>query len=206
MKLRSPSADKICAAAVSHFSERGYDASSLSEIAAQVGMRKASLYSHFASKEALFLDVFADALHEERQFVQGCFEDEANQPGQAGTTRQVGALYCMRMAQRYAQSAHLRFLLRTAYLPPAPIRAHIASGYEAMLQQLQDSYRRQLRALPDGARLSDSQIDRYAQAYLGIIDSLHVELIYAGAAGFENRRLALWQMLSDSLTLAAQSA
>ena len=77
MKKRSASADNICAVAVVHFSEHGYDASSLSDIAEQAGMRKASLYSHFAGKDALFLDVFADALAEEQAFMDACFDDEA---------------------------------------------------------------------------------------------------------------------------------
>ena len=39
MKKRSASAHNICAVAVGHFSEHGYDASSLSDIAALAGMR-----------------------------------------------------------------------------------------------------------------------------------------------------------------------
>jgi len=94
MKKRSASADNICAVAVVHFSEHGYDASSLSDIAEQAGMRKASLYSHFAGKDALFLDVFADALAEEQAFMDACFADEA---AAGGARRPAGRRPVLRM-------------------------------------------------------------------------------------------------------------
>ncbi|OEZ50242.1 DNA-binding transcriptional repressor AcrR [Janthinobacterium sp. MP5059B] len=203
MKKRSASADNICAVAVVHFSEHGYDASSLSDIAGQAGMRKASLYSHFAGKDALFLDVFADALAEEQAFMDACFADEAALVATAGSAL-AGSLYCDRMAQRYADSAHLRFLLRTAYLPPAPLRIEVGTGYEALLAQLQQHYVASLGRLAPA--LAPQRVDLYAQAYLGIVDSLHVELIYAGGAALQQRHAALWQILSDSLAMAAQSA
>lgn len=203
MKKRSASADNICAVAVVHFSEHGYDASSLSAIAAQAGMRKASLYSHFAGKDALFLDVFADALAEEQAFMDACFADEAALVATAGSAL-AGSLYCDRMAQRYADSAHLRFLLRTAYLPPAPLRVEVGTGYEALLAQLQRHYVASLGRMAPA--LAPQRVDLYAQAYLGIVDSLHVELIYAGGAALQQRHAALWQILSDSLAMAAQSA
>lgn len=201
MKKRSASADNICAVAVVHFSEHGYDASSLSDIAELAGMRKASLYSHFAGKDALFLDVFADALAEEQAFMDACFADEAAlAPGAGGPL--AGSLYCDRMAQRYADSAHLRFLLRTAYLPPATLRVEVGTGYETLLAQLQRHYVASLGRLAPSLPAQRSEL--YAQAYLGIVDSLHVELIYAGGATLQQRHAALWQILSDSLALATQ--
>ncbi|CAM3178931.1 TetR/AcrR family transcriptional regulator [Janthinobacterium lividum] len=201
MKKRSASADNICAVAVVHFSEHGYDASSLSDIAGQAGMRKASLYSHFAGKDALFLDVFADALAEEQAFMDACFADEAALAATAGSAL-AGSLYCDRMAQRYADSAHLRFLLRTAYLPPAPLRIEVGTGYEALLAQLQQHYVASLGRMAPA--LPPQRVDLYAQAYLGIVDSLHVELIYAGGAALQQRHAALWQILSDSLAMATR--
>lgn len=58
------------------FAEHGYDASSLNEIATLAGMRKASLYAHFASKDALFVQVFQRALVEETAYVELGFQQE----------------------------------------------------------------------------------------------------------------------------------
>jgi AcrR family transcriptional regulator len=193
MNTRSASADNICAVAIAHFSEHGYDASSLTDIAQRAGMRKASLYSHFASKDDLYLEAFSDAIDDEIAFMHACFDDESSSPA----LDTAGRLYCDRMENRYAQSGHLRFLLRTAYLPPNTLREAIVSRYTALLGELEQNYKVSLtRSAP---WLTAQRIDLYGKAYLGIVDSLHVELIYAEGVALKVRQAALWQILSDSL-------
>lgn len=199
-KPRSASADKICTVAVAHFSEHGYDASSLNDIATEAGMRKASLYSHFTGKDSLFLAVLDDALQQEADFIAACFDAEADAATSAAGAATAGALYCERMAARYAASPYLRFLLRTAYLPPPALREHIGSSYEAVLAQLHARY---LASLAQRApALTSTQRALYGDAYLGIVDSLHVELIYANGAALQRRHAALWRILADSLEKA----
>jgi TetR/AcrR family transcriptional regulator len=51
---KSDTAQRIVDIAENCFAERGYDASSMGEIAKAVGIRTPSLYSHFDSKQALY--------------------------------------------------------------------------------------------------------------------------------------------------------
>lgn len=51
-------------AALSLFTERGYDATSMREIAEHIGITKAALYYHFDSKEAIILSLFQENMHE----------------------------------------------------------------------------------------------------------------------------------------------
>ena len=193
MKPLSLSASNICAIAVEHFADHGYDASSLNEIAVRAGMRKASLYAHFVSKDALFLTVFGIALDHEHRYIHRCFQDEAGHMGVPGH------LHLKRLSGRYEASAHLRFLLRTAYFPPAEIRSVITTGFEGYLARIRHDFQCVAQARYTAVRAEALEV--YCDAYLGIVDSLHVELIYSTPQGYVKRLAALTRVLGDSLAM-----
>lgn len=192
MKNRTPSVDRICAAAVTHFAKRGYDGSSLNEIAAAVGIRKASLYAHFENKDALYMAVFSDALSTERDYAHQCFASE-------NRNDLPGFHYCTAMAERYGKSVYLRFLLRSAYLPPQALHTLISAGYEEYLKQLCNDFIGQLCAREGGCAKGGEGIELFGEAFLGIIDSLHVELLYGGGKRFSFRLSAFRHLLENSL-------
>lgn len=199
-KPLTASAANICAVAVGHFADHGYDASSLNEIANLAGMRKASLYAHFANKDALFQQVFRIALGHELQHVTACFAKEQD------STDIVGAAYAQQLIARYEQSAHLRFLLRTAFLPPQELRPVVSAGYEHYLTHVRSAFISLLRKRHGWAHADTQVSERYAEAYLGIVDSLHVELFYASPQACQRRTLVLFHLMRDSMQLAAEAA
>lgn len=195
LKELSPSAARVCDAAVGHFAEYGYDASSLNEIAQLAGMRKASLYAHFANKDALFVEVFQRALVHETAFVEDAFGQESS------AALAPGHWLVLHLAERYQGSANLRFILRTAFLPPADIKPVITSGFEGFLQGMREGFCQALCTRYDWAGTDGNRLEIYADAYLGIIDSLLVELMYADPAVYARRAASLLKILDDSLSL-----
>ena len=72
--------EKIVAVALDLFSVNGYEATSISQIADAVGIRKASLYSHFAGKQDILDNVVETVLTDYAQhsiFVNADWDDPA---------------------------------------------------------------------------------------------------------------------------------
>lgn len=191
----SPSVARLCDAAIGHFAERGYEGASLGDIAAAIAIKKASIYAHFPSKDELFLFAFARSLDEETRLL-------GDYVGAPPTEAVPGAAYCWDLRQRYARSAHLRFLIRTAYLPPPALRDRIFKSYDLYLDKVLAMFVARLKERFGGARLDKADFDVFCHAYLGIVDSLHVELIYTNGRLFEKRFASLMRVLADSMALS----
>ncbi len=71
---------RILAKALELFTEKGYEGSSMDDIAKAVGIRKASLYAHFDGKERIFAAIFDDILEEYTRVIDqltACSEEPA---------------------------------------------------------------------------------------------------------------------------------
>ena len=197
MAERSPALDRICAAAAEHFSDAGYDGASLNEIAVKVGIRKASLYSHVSGKDELYLMVLEDAGRIESAFDSQTLKGE---PGPDGP----GSNYATSVGDRFAISVYLRLLLRCAYIAPRIHQAAVGATFERFLDVLREGFVNQLQATHPG--MEADEVSLYGEAWLGIIDSLFVDLFYVGRECMERRREAMWRLLVDSLELRSRSA
>ena len=56
--------EEILGAATRLFAERGYEGTSMGDLADVVGLRKASLFHHFASKDVLYSTVLSNLLED----------------------------------------------------------------------------------------------------------------------------------------------
>lgn len=73
-KLRK---EEIVAEATRLFAERGYEGTSMGDLAERVGLRKASLFHHFESKDALYATVLSELI----ESVQGAIASAATAEG-----------------------------------------------------------------------------------------------------------------------------
>lgn len=67
--------DKIKNVAFSLFANKGYEGTRMNEIAEGVGIKKASLYAHFNSKDEIFFTVFEDVAQKYKVLIDRLFNE-----------------------------------------------------------------------------------------------------------------------------------
>lgn len=183
-------AERIAYLALDQFAEHGYDAASLNDIAVRAGIKKASLYAHFASKDALYVVALELALQAERDYVQSQFSKTSR------SVKAPGEVYIDNLQRRYSTNESLRFLLRAAFYPPVPLRGVVMSGFNDYMATIRSHFQKGLLKTYPGIDEQASEV--LAEAYLVMIDSLHVELTYGDAQAY-SRRLEALQRLSRAV-------
>lgn len=185
--------DKICETATYIFATHGYDATSLSMIAESVGIRKASLYSHFESKNELFSKLFLDAYRIESSFMENCYKEKVPEG-------YVGENYCKVLPSRFESSAYLKLFLRASFIAPDFIQCEVKQAYKTYLKKVSEYFIDDIQE--KYTFLNNDEILMFSEAYLGIIDSLHVELIYSNYDDYERKRISMLSVLSKAIALS----
>jgi len=186
-KVRSDAKQRIIDVAFEHFVLSGYEGASLSIIAESVGIRKASIYTHFKSKDALFYELLEDALNIECMNLKENFHNTSDQylPGES---------YLSGIKSRYENSVTYQFLTRIAYVPPSHLVEHVKTVYQRYINQLLEHYDLEFSKTINNPKYQEM----YADAYLGILDSLSVELLYDGRM-YERRLDAMLCLYRQSI-------
>jgi AcrR family transcriptional regulator len=182
-------------AALDQFARHDFTGASMSAIADAAGIRKATIYSHFASKEELFLSLLSPVMQREHDFFEQTLADGKNP---------IGAL--LQYIKSYAERLHdsplyTLFLLRAIYLPPEHLKnvtAKLSYQYYITLWKMID------RAIANLGVIS-SEVCNLSTAYLGILDSVQVSILYA-EWHTEERTRNLWSLFEEAVARTAKQA
>ncbi|UQZ89411.1 hypothetical protein C4J81_09455 [Deltaproteobacteria bacterium Smac51] len=179
---------KLMDAALIRFAEQGFDATSVARLAEDVGIHKSTLYSHFKSKEDLFMKVLVRVLDEEVEYVRDFFKQSSD------SLERLGA-FLPDVGDRFSNTPHMRFWLRFFFLPPFSLQEQVMAAVNRHMSQMETEVRHACEKLPP-SRLSKAVV---CEAYLGILDWSRAELLYEGVEKFRKRLKALWSMFLISL-------
>ena len=136
-----PTADRILDAATNQFFALGYHGASMKELAEEAGVRSATLYYHFPSKEEMLVAIMRSTLEELTATVAAAV---AAQPDPLG-------------ALRAAVTAHILFHVerhREVFLCDAELRA-LSADARAEIVALRDGYEEIFRATLRAGRAAD---------------------------------------------------
>jgi len=180
------SATKIKQAALIQFANDGYDGTALASIASAVGIKKQSIYTHFANKDQLFLTVLQEVLDREKKSLATFFQ-------QTEDLKFDEALYQFvnRYNIQYEVNPDTKFLLRMCYLPPSHLYEKVMTSIYKYFDEIEEIMTKFFLNKAKGLSVS---IKEAVIAYIGLIDSVLVELLYSGRERFERRLAACWKI------------
>lgn len=196
-------ASRLQEAALARFAQQGFDATSLAEIAADVGIKKPSIYAHFRNKDELYLSLIPLMVAAELDYARLVLEG----PGEAVDDAPARILaYLQSIETRHAASFHVQFWMRAMYTPPAHLYEQVMAPMHEFMDAMESILQGVVAASPRllaNAHGLDAQV--LVKTCMGMVDSLQVELIYGGAAKYRSRLAALWAVFEAATAPGAQS-
>jgi TetR/AcrR family transcriptional regulator, mexJK operon transcriptional repressor len=124
--------DQILEAAGEVFLDQGFGGASMDAIAAAAGVSKATVYAHFAGKEALFTEMVSDYCRQQRAAIA---EIEAEHPAAQEGLERI-ALTIMRYLAHPRATAFSRMILGESTRFPELGRAFVESGFIGLQQEV----------------------------------------------------------------------
>ena len=178
-------ASRLQDAALARFALQGFDATSMAEIAADVGIKKPSIYAHFRNKDALYLSLIPLMIAAELDYARSVLV------GGSAIRAQLLA-YLQSIQTRYDSSFRVQFWMRALYTPPGHLHDQVMAPMHVFMDELEAIVLAAIARsdlVPNAQGLSAEVLTRTC---LGLIDCLQVELTYAGPAKFARRLQAVW--------------
>ncbi|WP_168118988.1 TetR/AcrR family transcriptional regulator [Paenibacillus sp. HB172176] len=174
--------------ALRHFARNGFEGASLADIAAEVGIKKPSIYNHFKSKDDLFLAVYQNVAGRELEFVEHYLKPER----MLDLESQLRGLL-VGYKERYEREEDTKFFLRMSFFPPAHLLEPSLKLSLAYIDRMNELAQTLFLAAHKRELIHrDVTVEQAAGAYVAVLDSLFVEMLYGDYEHFEKRIDAAW--------------
>ncbi|MGP0577521.1 TetR/AcrR family transcriptional regulator [Paenibacillus sp. S33] len=190
--------EEIRKAALFQFATNGYEGASLSCIAAEVGIRKPSIYAHFQGKEDLFLQVARYAFQEQNLRIFEYFTERKDQP-----LKHTLHDFLFWMGQEYESNDSAKFMLRFSFFPPVSLYHEVLDIVNPFLDKMERKLTRRLRNTRDREPFGHMEPVDVALAYMTLVDGIMVELLYSGSINYHRRLNAAWPIFWRGITLTS---
>ncbi|MCA0986561.1 TetR/AcrR family transcriptional regulator [Guptibacillus algicola] len=185
--------EKIEKAALPLFARKGFEGTSLTQIAKSVGIKKPSLYAHFDSKEDLFLGMLQKVNSDYRDFLKERVQKNRNMK----TEQQ---LYCLlKDNATYLKNEDLGLLFKRFMLFPS---LKVNDTYNEQFIESEKALTEVLiEIVKEGKRIGDIQVkeEQVIDAYLCLLDGSFEQLFYYSEVEYEERLKNAWSIFWNGI-------
>lgn len=172
-------------AALTRFALKGFDATTMSEIASDVGIKKPSIYAHFRNKDELFLSIIPLVIEKELEHARKIFK--------GGSDIKLQLLsYLQGIQGRYEESHSVEFWIRNLFMPPTHLYDAVMGPLHAFMDELENIIKMAIEQSPLISSSSVLDAETLTLMFMSMIDSLQSELLYGGPEKYRRRLKATW--------------
>ncbi|WP_413382096.1 TetR/AcrR family transcriptional regulator [Alkalihalobacillus sp. 1P02AB] len=192
--------DAIKESALALFAEHGYEGTSLAQIAESVGIKKQSIYSHFKSKDDLFLQLLNETFEIELIRVTNYLQEHFEKPLHDCLFKSLQSYI-----ERYNNDSRMKFFLRISFFPPAHIYAQVMDALYEYIDQVDALYLERFKHAIELKEMNE-QAEIATMAFSALIDSICVELVYGGTKRTEKKLQAAWIVFWNGVTASKNNS
>lgn len=182
-------AKKIQDVALKYFSLKGYDGTSLAEIAEEVGIKKPSIYAHFKSKNELFLAVaqdVADRYYEHWQELLVATENFDYEQRLYEIFRSIVAYFSN-------DRIKVAFWVRVLMFPPPEDKDNLLLIFKERVKDLLEQITQIFeQGIKDGA-IHNGIAKNMAYAYFCLLDGYLMRAICSDNEEYEQQAAQIWE-------------
>lgn len=176
---------RIFDAAFRLFGERGYQAVSLRDIAAEVGITHVTVLHYFSSKEELLAELMMHRDEVERVAAATFLESDHDAHAEYGGLHAPALrwmLYRLQENARETGAVPLFLKISTEASDPShPAHQHFVARYRVLVDLLARGFEEEFSYLPDGAARIEPRVA--AEHLIAIADGLQIQSIYNADTG-----------------------
>lgn len=190
-------ADLIKETALNLFAYKGYEGTSIGNIAKEVGIKKASIYSHISSKEELYISIFEEVLEWDENYFTGLLEKN-NKLCVKDKFELIFKYYC-KIYQEEPYRTKMIFLNRAMIFPTDFLKEkkqNIFKDNEITFTPIISSL---IQEGFESKAIKDYSITEILSFFYCTVDGLFVESCYYSTEDFNRKAESIWKLFWQTI-------
>lgn len=187
--------EKIKKAALFYISKYGYEGTTLNDIAKTVGIKTPSIYSHFDSKEQLFINILKDQRIKERESLFKLVLSFRNK-----STKEI----IKKLFYHYTDASNIIFwyiaIKQILMNPPSDIIQSLREDFTEIESEISIQLTEFIQIGRQEGYIKRDDTDRMISLFFTLIDGLLVEQNLYSDKKYEERRKEIWNLYWEILT------
>jgi AcrR family transcriptional regulator len=182
--------NKIKEAACRQLAEKGYEKTTLSSIAKEVGIKTPSIYAFFKSKEDLFIAVYKDLVDDHFSYLKQTAENRADKAVKERLYHMLKDVCDYHLSQREKTASYTRLVF---FLPP-----NLNDEVSKIFQDIEGLHSEILgevfsKGMEEGV-LKKQSLEDLVVSFLCLMDGIFLELFYYQEEKFKRRFEQVWSI------------